>query len=410
MKENQKPAYVLTSESVTEGHPDKMADQIADSLLDAVLDEDPDARTAIEVTLSNGLIHVFGEVSTKADVNYKKVIRNVIFDIGYRADELSADGEFYRMLVRLNKQSPDIALGVDRDSAQQGAGDQGTLIGYATDETPEFIPLSLLLSHRLCMRLAEARKSGLLPYLKPDGKAQVSVGYRKDHKPVSVEAIVVSAQHSEGLDTKKLREDVLKHIILKVIPHELLTERTNVMINPTGRFVLGGPSADSGLTGRKIIVDTYGSKGRHGGGAFSGKDPTKVDRSGAYLARYIAKNIVAAGLAKECEVQVSYAIGVARPVSFKLDTFGTGRLPDELLTAIIIKLIDMRPGTIIKSFELKRPIYRQFAVYGHFGKEKMLLDGVEKNTPWEMTDLVPTLKDLIRDYFKMKGEGKDEQN
>ena len=408
MKENQKPAYVLTSESVTEGHPDKMADQIADSLLDAVLDEDPDARTAIEVTLSNGLIHVFGEVSTKADVNYKKVIRNVIFDIGYRADELSVDGEFYRMLVRLNKQSPDIAMGVD--SAQQGAGDQGTLIGYATDETPEFIPLSLLLSHRLCMRLAEARKIGLLPYLKPDGKAQVSIGYRKDHKPVSVEAIVVSTQHSEGVDTKKLREDVLKYIILKVIPPELLTERTKVMINPTGRFVLGGPAADSGLTGRKIIVDAYGSKGRHGGGAFSGKDPTKVDRSGAYLARYIAKNIVAAGLAKECEVQVSYAIGVAKPVSFKIDTFGTGRLPDELLTAIIIKLIDMRPGTIIKSFGLKRPIYRQFAVYGHFGKEKMLLDGEEKDTPWEMKDLVPILKDLATDYINEKGESKDEQN
>jgi S-adenosylmethionine synthetase len=408
MKENQKPAYVLTSESVTEGHPDKMADQIADSLLDAVLDEDPDARTAIEVTLSNGLIHVFGEVSTKADVNYKKVIRNVIFDIGYRADELSVDVEFYRMLVRLNKQSPDIAMGVD--SAQQGAGDQGTLIGYATDETPELIPLSLLLSHRLCMRLAEARKIGLLPYLKPDGKAQVSIGYRKDHKPVSVEAIVVSTQHSEGVDTKKLREDVLKYIILKVIPPELLTERTKVMINPTGRFVLGGPAADSGLTGRKIIVDAYGSKGRHGGGAFSGKDPTKVDRSGAYLARYIAKNIVAAGLARECEVQVSYAIGVAKPVSFKIDTFGTGRLPDELLTAIIIKLIDMRPGTIIKSFGLKSPIYRQFAVYGHFGKEKMLLDGEEKDTPWEMKDLVPILKDLVTDYINEKGESKDEQN
>jgi S-adenosylmethionine synthetase len=408
MKENEKPAYVLTSESVTEGHPDKMADQIADCLLDAVLAEDPGARSAIEVTLSNGLIHVFGEVSTKADVDFKKIIKNAIVDVGYRADELSTDGEFYRMLIKLNKQSPDIAMGVD--SAQQGAGDQGTLIGYATNETPEFIPLSLLLSHRLCMRLAEARKSGLLPYLKPDGKAQVSVGYGKDNKPVSVEAIVVSTQHSEGVDIKKLREDVTKHIILKVIPHELLTENTKLMINPTGRFVLGGPSADSGLTGRKIIVDTYGSKGRHGGGAFSGKDPTKVDRSGAYLARYIAKNIVAAGIARECEVQVSYAIGVAKPVSFKIDTFCTGRLPDEVLTAIITKLIDMRPGTIIKSFGLRRPIYRQFAVYGHFGREMMLLDGVEKDTPWEMKDLVPILKDLTRDYFKMKGEGKDEQN
>jgi S-adenosylmethionine synthetase len=258
------------------------------------------------------------------------------------------------------------------------------------------------------MRLAEARRSGLLPYLKPDGKAQVSLGYGQDNKPLSIEAIVVSTQHAEGVDIKKLREDVTKHIILKVIPHELLTERTKVMINPTGRFVLGGPAADSGLTGRKIIVDTYGSKGRHGGGAFSGKDPTKVDRSGAYLARYIAKNIVAAGLARECEVQVSYAIGVAKPVSFKVDSFGTGKLPDEVLTEIIKALIDMRPGTIIKSFGLRRPIYRQFAAYGHFGREKMSLDGEERNTPWEMKDLVPILRELANDYFKKKGESKDE--
>ena len=406
MKENQKPAYVFTSESVTEGHPDKMADQIADNLLDAILSEDPDARTAIEATLSNGLIHVFGEVSTKSDVDYKRVIKSVIYDIGYFADELSTDGEFYRILIQLNKQSPDIAMGVDGEN--QGAGDQGVLIGYATDETPEFMPLPLVLSHNLCMRLAEARRSGLLPYLKPDGKAQVSLGYGKDNKPLSIEAIVVSTQHAEGVDIKKLREDVTKHIILKVIPHELLTERTEVMINPTGRFVLGGPAADSGLTGRKIIVDTYGSKGRHGGGAFSGKDPTKVDRSGAYLARYIAKNIVAAGLAKECEVQVSYAIGVAKPVSFKVDTFGSGKLPDEVLTEIIKALIDMRPGTIIKSFGLRRPIYRQFAAYGHFGREKMTLDGEERNTPWEMKDLVPILKELTNDYFKKKGESKDE--
>jgi S-adenosylmethionine synthetase len=406
MMKKEKPAYVLTSESVTEGHPDKMADQIADRLLDTVLSEDPDARTAIEVTLSNGLIHVFGEVTTKAEIDHKRVIKRVISDIGYGADEISTDGEFYRMLITLNKQSPDIAMGVD--STQQGAGDQGVLIGYATDETPEFMPLPLVLSHKLCMRLAEARKSGLLPYLKPDGKAQVSLGYGKDNKPLSIEAIVVSTQHADGVDIKKLREDVTKHIVLKVIPHELLTENTKLMINPTGRFVLGGPAADSGLTGRKIIVDTYGSKGRHGGGAFSGKDPTKVDRSGAYLARYIAKNIVAAGLARECEAQVSYAIGVAKPVSFKIDTFGTGKLPDEVMTEIIKALIDMRPGTIIKSFGLRRPIYRQFAVYGHFGREKMLLDGVERNTPWEMKDLVPILKELATDYLKKKGGPKDE--
>lgn len=406
MKENQKPAYVFTSESVTEGHPDKLCDQIADSIMDAILREDPEARTAIEVTAADGLIHVFGETSTEKRIDYKRVIKDVIYDIGYRADELSTDGEFYRMIIAINKQSPDIAMGVDKKEI--GAGDQGMMFGYATDETPEFMPLPLVLSHKLCMRLAEVRKSGLFPYLKPDGKAQVSLGYGKDNKPLSIEAIVVSTQHAEGVDIKKLREDVTKHIILKVIPHELLTERSKVMINPTGRFVLGGPAADSGLTGRKIIVDTYGSKGRHGGGAFSGKDPTKVDRSGAYLARYIAKNIVAAGIAKECEVQVSYAIGVAKPVSFKVDTFGSGNLPDEVLTEIIKALIDMRPGTIIKSFGLRRPIYRQFAAYGHFGREKMTLDGEERNTPWEMKDLVPILKELAKDYFKTKGESKDE--
>ena len=406
MKENQKPAYVFTSESVTEGHPDKLCDQIADAIMDAILREDPEARTAIEVTAADGFLHVFGETSTEKRIDYKKIVKDVIYDIGYRADELSTDGEFYRMLIAINKQSPDIAMGVDKKEI--GAGDQGMMFGYATYETPEFMPLPLVLSHKLCMRLAEARKSGLLPYLKPDGKAQVSLGYGKDNKPISIEAIVVSTQHSEGVDIKKLREDVTKHIVLEVIPHELLTENTKVMINPTGRFVLGGPAADSGLTGRKIIVDTYGSKGRHGGGAFSGKDPTKVDRSGAYLARYIAKNIVAAGLARECEVQVSYAIGVAKPVSFKVDTFGTGKLPDEVLTEIIKVLIDMRPGTIIKSFGLRRPIYRQFAVYGHFGREKMSLDGEERNTPWEMKDLVPILKELAKDYFKTKGDSKYE--
>jgi len=406
MKENQKPAYVFTSESVTEGHPDKLCDQIADAIMDAIIREDPEARTAIEVTAADGLIHVFGETSTEKRLDYKRVIKNVIYDIGYRADELSTDGEFYRMLIAINKQSPDIAMGVDKKEI--GAGDQGMMFGYATDETPDFMPLSLVLSHKLCMRLAEARRSGLLPYLKPDGKAQVSLGYGKDNKPLSIEAIIVSTQHSEGVDIRKLREDVTKHIILKVIPHELLTENTKLIINPTGRFVLGGPAADSGLTGRKIIVDTYGSKGRHGGGAFSGKDPTKVDRSGAYLARYIAKNIVAAGVAKECEVQVSYAIGVAKPVSFKVDTFGSGKLPDEVLTEIIKALIDMRPGTIIKSFGLRRPIYRQFAAYGHFGREKMTLDGEERNTPWEMKDLVPILKELTKKHVKSNGGLRDE--
>lgn len=406
MRENQKPSYIFTSESVTEGHPDKMCDQIADGIMDAILREDPEARKAIEVTAADGLIHVFGETSTEKRIDYKKIVKDIIFDIGYRADELSIDNEFYRMLIAINKQSPDIAMGVDKKEI--GAGDQGMMFGYATDETEEMMPLTAVLSHKLCKRLAEVRKAGELTYLKSDGKAQVSLGYGKDHKPLSIEAIVVSTQHTEDVDIKKLREDVMEHIILKVIPHELLTVNTKVMINPTGRFVLGGPAADSGLTGRKIIVDTYGSKGRHGGGAFSGKDPTKVDRSGAYLARYIAKNIVAAGLARECEVQVSYAIGIANPVSFKADAFGTGKLPDEVLTEIIKALIDMRPGTIIKSFGLKRPIYRQFAVYGHFGREKMMLDGIEKNTPWEMKDLVPILIELTKKHIKAKGEPENE--
>ena len=406
MSEKEKVDYVFTSESVTEGHPDKVCDQLADGLLDAIIKEDPESRSAIEVTAADGFIHVFGETSTEKRIDYKKIVKDVIREIGYQADELSLDGEFYRMLITMNSQSPDIAMGVVKDEIC--AGDQGLMFGYATDETPTFMPLPLYLSHQLCMKLAEVRKIGELPYLKPDGKAQVSLGYSKNHKPLSVEAVVVSTQHTEDVDITTLREDVMTHIIKKVIPHELLTENTQVFINPTGRFVLGGPAADSGLTGRKIIVDTYGSKGRHGGGAFSGKDPTKVDRSGAYLARYIAKNIVAAGIARECEVQVSYAIGVAKPVSFKIDTFNTGKLPDEVLTEIIKALIDMRPGTIIKSFGLRRPIYRQFAVYGHFGREKMMIDGKELNTPWEMKDLVPILEELATDYFKTKGELKDE--
>ena len=406
MNEKEKVDYVFTSESVTEGHPDKVCDQLADGLLDAIIKEDPEARSAIEVTAADGFIHVFGETSTEKRIDYKKIVKDIIREIGYQADELSLDGEFYRMLITMNSQSPDIAMGVVKDEIC--AGDQGLMFGYATDETPTFMPLPLHLSHQLCMKLAEVRKAGELPYLKPDGKAQVSLGYSNQHKPLSVEAVVVSTQHTEDVDITTLRKDVMTHIIKKVIPHELLTEDTQVFINPTGRFVLGGPAADSGLTGRKIIVDTYGSKGRHGGGAFSGKDPTKVDRSGAYLARYIAKNIVAADLAKECEVQVSYAIGVAKPVSFKIDTFNTGKLPDEVLTEIIKALIDMRPGTIIKSFGLRRPIYRQFAVYGHFGREKMILDGKELNTPWETKDLVPILEELATDYFKTKGELKDE--
>ena len=406
MNENLKPAYTFTSESVTEGHPDKLCDQISDAILDALLKEDPNSRSAIEATVADGFIHVFGEARTKARIDHKRIIRDTIDAIGYRADELSVDGEFYRMLISINEQSPDIALGVD--GKNRGAGDQGMMIGYATDETEEMLPLSLVLAHDLCKRLSQARKAGVIPYLKPDGKSQVSVRYSKDHKPVCIKAIVVSTQHQEGIDIKRLREDVLNHIILKTIPSELLNQETKFFINPTGRFVLGGPAADSGLTGRKIIVDTYGSKGRHGGGAFSGKDATKVDRSGAYLARYLAKNIVAAGLAKECEVQVSYAIGVADPVSFKIDTFGTGKLPDEVLTAMVETLVDMKPGTIIDSFGLERPIFKQFAAYGHFGRNKMTLDGTEIDTPWEVLDLALTLKTLAEDYQMRKG-GEDRE-
>lgn len=401
MNENLKPAYTFTSESVTEGHPDKICDQISDAILDTMLKKDPDSRAAIETTAADGFIHVFGEARTKARVDHKKIIRDTIDAIGYRADELSTDGDFYRMLISINEQSPDIALGVD--GKELGAGDQGMMFGYATDETDEMLPLPAVLAHALCKRLTEARKTGELPYLKPDGKSQVSVGYDQNHQPVCIKAVVVSTQHSEEVSIGKLRDDVLSQVILKTIPSELMNLETQILINPTGRFVLGGPAADAGLTGRKIIVDTYGSKGRHGGGAFSGKDATKVDRSGAYLARYIAKNIVAAGLAQECEVQVSYAIGVARPVSFKIETFGTGKLPDEVLTDMMTNLMDMRPGTIIKSFGLTRPIYKQFAAYGHFGREKMILGGAEKDTPWELLDMVETLKKLAGKHLKREG-------
>ncbi len=400
MSEKQRPTYVFTSESVTEGHPDKMCDQIADAILDAILTEDPEARSAVEVTASDGFIYVFGQVRTQARVDYKKVVRDTVDGIGYRADELSTDGEFYRMLISLNSQSPDIARGVDGKDI--GAGDQGMMFGYACDETKELMPLTAVLAHKLCMRLAEVRKSGELPYLKPDGKAQVSMAYDDRHIPMGLKTVLVSTQHTEDVDITKLRADVLEQVIHKAVPRELMDENTEILINPTGRFVLGGPSADSGLTGRKIIVDTYGSKGRHGGGAFSGKDATKVDRSGAYLARYVAKNIVDAGLARECEVQVSYAIGISKPVSFNISTFGTGQISDTVLTDLLYQLLDLRPGGIIKRFGLRRPIYRQFAVYGHFGREKMTLNGIETETPWERLDLVDALKKIASKNMERK--------
>lgn len=401
MIEKNRAQRIFTSESVTEGHPDKICDQIADGILDAFISEDPHARTAIEVTASIGLIHVFGEVSTVAEIDYKKIIRDIIRDIGYEADELSMDGEFYKIQFGINEQSPDISCGVDKPD--MGAGDQGMMSGYATNETKEMMPLTAMLAHRLCERLTAARKSGLLPYLKPDGKAQVSIEYNDDHKPIAVRTIVVSAQHDAYVDYQTLRRDLLEHVITKVIPSELLDGVKDIHINPTGRFVLGGPAADSGLTGRKIMVDTYGSMGRHGGGSFSGKDPTKVDRTGAYLARYISKNIVAAGLARECEVQIAYAIGVSKPVSFTISTFGTGFIPDEILTKWIEMLVDMRPARIISAFNLNRPIYRQFAVNGHFGRNKMLLNGEIVDTPWEKLEMVKILKQLSKEYFKMIG-------
>jgi S-adenosylmethionine synthetase len=398
----KKAAYTYTSESVTEGHPDKMCDQIADAILDAILTEDKDSRVAVEVTASDGFIHVFGEVTTKARVDFKKVVRDTIDEIGYRADELSTDGEFYRILINLNKQSVDIAMGVNgRDT---GAGDQGMMFGYACDETEELMPLTAVLAHKLCLILAEVRKLKIIPYLKPDGKAQVSIEYSEDNIPLRVKGVLVSTQHKDGVDISKLRENILRYVIKNAIPEELMDENTKVLINPTGRFVLGGPAADSGLTGRKIIVDTYGSRGRHGGGSFSGKDATKVDRSGAYLARYIAKNIVAAGLAKECEVQISYAIGISNPMSFNVSSFGTGIVSDIVLTNWILSILDMKPRKIINTFELYKPIYRQFTAYGHFGREKMLVNESIAETPWEKTDLAPILKKLARDYFGKKGD------
>jgi S-adenosylmethionine synthetase len=384
--------YEFTSESVTEGHPDKMCDQIADAILDELLAKDPNTRAAVEVTASNDFLHIFGEVTTSAKVDYEKVAREVIDSIGYANSDLPG-GEDYKVVVSLNKQSPDIASGVNRNGIM--AGDQGMMFGYACDETEDLMPLSAVLAHKLCKRLAEVRKFGVIPYLKPDGKAQVTLAYDRDNKPLFVKTIIISTQHQNGIEQEMIQEDLIQHVIHKTIPDGLLNDETQILINPSGRFVLGGPTADSGLTGRKIIVDTYGSKGRHGGGAFSGKDSTKVDRSGAYIARYIAKNIVGSGLAKECEVQISYAIGKKDPVSFKVDTFGTGVLQDHELAMIVMKVVDHSPQEIIELFGLQRPIFRQFAAYGHFGRPRMMLGGEELDTPWEKVELTDVFEDEI---------------
>ena len=372
--------FLFTSESVTEGHPDKIADQISDAILDACLAEDPYSRVAAETLTATGLVVIAGEITTKAYVDFQSVVRGVVASIGYDNALYGFDSNTCAVISSINRQSGDIAQGVDTG----GAGDQGMMFGFATNETPELMPTAISLAHKLTRRLSEVRKNGKLSYLRPDGKSQVTVEYDEAGKPVRIDAVVISTQHAEQIPTEELRADVLKHVIQAVLPPELLDENTKYHINPTGRFVIGGPMGDTGLTGRKIIVDTYGGAGRHGGGAFSGKDPTKVDRSAAYMARYIAKNVVAAGLADKAEVQLAYAIGVAEPVSVLVETFGTGKISGKQLTELVRKNFQLTPKGIIESLDLRRPIYRATAAYGHFGRN-------EPNFTWEATDKAATL-------------------
>ena len=394
------PSLKFTSESVTEGHPDKLCDQLSDSVLDACLEQDPFSRVACEAATKTGFVVLLGEISTNAHINFDELVRKVVNEIGYNNSEIGFDGNSCGVLVAIARQSGDIAMGVDKaleaksgqvsedELNQIGAGDQGMMFGFACNETPELMPLPIYLAHKLSRQLSVVRKNGTLPWLRPDGKSQVTVEYSYG-KPKRVDTVLVSTQHSQDISHAEIRESVIEHVIMPTIPDELRDDAMNIYINPTGRFVIGGPQGDAGLTGRKIIVDTYGGMGRHGGGAFSGKDPTKVDRSAAYAARWAAKNVVAAGLAERCEIQVAYAIGVAHPLSVNVETFGTGKIADEKIAALVAQNFDLRPGAIIRDLNLRRPLYRQVAAYGHFGRDDL-------NLPWEQTNKADILREAAK--------------